>query len=139
VAIDGVQVGGLGCIVADRKESEAIAQLRASSGRSAREVWPEARAILAAAGQHTVPMFYAALESMAQLSIEDALAAPDAIVRALACLDSRIGKRRLRRMVAVKVATALEAKCLALRLSVEGIPVEAATDASSPTRGIPTR
>ena len=50
VTIDGVQVGGLGCIVAEREESEAIAQLQAASGGTARQVQGQAQAMLAGAG-----------------------------------------------------------------------------------------
>lgn len=124
VTIDGVQVGGIGCILADREESELIARNSGRPGPTGK-AWLDARNQLLAIGHHTVPMFYDSLASLASLSLDDALTSNDALVRALAYLDARLGRRRLQQLSEVTSETQLESNCLALRLAADGIRTRA--------------
>jgi hypothetical protein len=84
ISSDGVEVGGIGCIVADQEEAALIERYQQAS----------------------------------------ALTAPQAQVvadRALALLDSRLGRRRLERLACTTPATSLEAACLSFRLAADRI------------------
>ncbi len=55
------------------------------------------------------------------LSLEKSLASPNPLVRALALLDRRLGKRRLKTLRLPDNASELEQKFLGIRLKAEGI------------------
>lgn len=123
VVIDGEQVYGIGCIVADRESSAVFTRLREQgcSIGEANRLCPE-HAI--ANARHDQYQFHAAVWNYTQMSIDDALDSRDAVVRALAYMDARTGKRRLRQLSAAPPATELERVCLAARLRAEGIAAE---------------
>lgn len=77
----------------------------------------------ASGGRHVPRESVEALEASPSLSVEDALASPDALVRALAWLDRRAGKRRLRGRLArgTDGLPPLEARGLRLRCEAEVI------------------
>ena len=77
--------------------------------------------LLRRAGQYDDYGALADLEAYLSLSIEDALASPSPLVRGLAVLDRRVGKRRLRALAPHEAEHWLVRELLALRRTVEGI------------------
>ena len=113
IRFDGREVEGLSELTSRWRQE----QLRAG-GRSA----DEARGIQLSEGTHDLRQFYRALEDYLNLSIEEALASPDVLIRSLALLDRRTGKRRLRQVSAAGLHP-LEATCLAFRRRAENIRI----------------
>jgi hypothetical protein len=70
-------------------------------------------------------MFYGALFEYTNMSLESALGSADAVLRSLALLDARLGKRRLKTIRLPEDAPALERACLHVRLEAEGIAPQA--------------
>ncbi|HLG64170.1 MAG TPA: hypothetical protein VKY19_19655 [Ktedonosporobacter sp.] len=60
------------------------------------ECYEQAEKLLEQQGLYPCESFLAALENYVSLSIEDALHSPNALIRAWAMFDRRLGKRRLR-------------------------------------------
>lgn len=123
VVIDGEQVYGLGCIVADRESSEDFTRLR-EQGYSIAEANRLCREHAIANARHDQYQFHRSVWDYTQMSINDALDSRDAVIRALAYMDARTGKRRLRQLSAAPPATELERACLAARLRAEGIAAD---------------
>jgi hypothetical protein len=125
ILIDGVEVGGLGCIVADIEQSELTNAFRFEHGDARVGLVFEAQIAAmqkqADIAHHTLPMFYESVFDFTNMSLEDALQSNDAVQRALAYLDRRLGKRRLTELANVARKTELERKCLATRLRAEGM------------------
>jgi hypothetical protein len=63
------------------------------------------------------------LETYLSLSIEDALASPSPLHRALAVIDGRIGKRRLRKLAPMTDEHPLVRELFAARCAAEGVPL----------------
>lgn len=61
------------------------------------------------------------LEAYLSLAIEDALSSPGPLMRALAVVDRRVGKRRLRAMAPLRHEHPLVQELYALRCAAEGI------------------
>jgi hypothetical protein len=80
-----------------------------------------ARHILRDRGEHQVPMFCETLFAYTSMNIDDALTSKDAVIRSLAILDRRVGKRRLSVMADATPTTEMECRCLNLRLDAEKI------------------
>ncbi|MCB1044719.1 MAG: hypothetical protein KDC35_17380 [Acidobacteria bacterium] len=121
--IDGKEVGGMGCIVADREERDLIQKARLEEGVSASSAQAKAMAVLAENGRHTLPMFNHSVFSFTQLSINESLDSADAVLKSLAYLDRRLGKRRLAILSASPPKTLMERACLSLRLNSERISI----------------
>jgi hypothetical protein len=64
-----------------------------------REACRQACEIVQRQGIHTQYQFYRALNDSLNLSVEDALASPNGLIRAFAIVDKRLGKRRLAQVV----------------------------------------
>lgn len=79
-----------------------------------------ARDILRRAGEYDDYSALADLEASLSLAIEDALRSPSPLVRALAVMDRRIGKRRLRAMAPLEGEHPLVRELHALRCAAEG-------------------
>ncbi len=71
--------------------------------------------------------FIAALHRYLSLSIDDALRSEDVLIRAVAMLDRRLGKRRLRTMRLGEMEHPLVKRMLGLRLKAEGIELTASS------------
>jgi hypothetical protein len=112
IRVDGKEIEGL---------SEYTAWYRRSSLRTVSNAAADAEALQAAEGSHDLQQFYRALQEYLNLSVDEALRRDDAIIRALVFLDVRLGKRRLRLLRDTPCRSRLEAACLALRCSAEGI------------------
>ncbi len=80
-----------------------------------------AEEILDRQGVASQDSFEDALESYLNLTVEEALVSGDFIHRALAVLDRRLGKRRLRNLTLIAEEHQLVRDLLAFRLGVEGI------------------
>jgi hypothetical protein len=81
----------------------------------------EVEAGLRAAGEFSDAAALADLEAYLSLSAEDALAAVSPLVRALAVLDARVGKRRLRALAQAPDAHPLVRRMHEFRCEAEGI------------------
>jgi hypothetical protein len=111
VRFDGREVEGL---------SERTARWRRELLQAAGRSTDEAQAVQIGEGTHNLPQFYRGLEEYLNLSIDEALASPDVLIRSLALLDRRTGKRRLRQFSFAGLHP-LEAACLAFRRRAEHI------------------
>ena len=136
--LDDVEVGGIGCIPADREEWQ-LAESMKGPGITAKEAWSRGAQALQGRAHHTQTRFYEAVWSYTQLPIRDALASPDALVRSLAYLDRRTGRRRLIALSGPRPQTELEVACLSARLSVEGIPHAWIIESAAQQRVAPDR
>jgi hypothetical protein len=67
--------------------------------------------------------FIDALESYLNLSIEDAVSSANALIRAIAMLDRRVGKRRLQQVVIDATTHPLITQLYTLRCTAEHLPV----------------
>jgi hypothetical protein len=117
VVIDGEEAGGIGEITSWQNnrwfKEPGITQ-------------EEAAGELRAKGLHTRDHFVDALREYLSLPIEKALDSPDVVIRSLAILDSRTGKRRLRAICERGIDHTLERQCLALRCEADGVRAGAA-------------
>lgn len=121
VVIDGEQVWGMGCIIGDREQWALEQEIRAETGLSGREARQLAMKQRLGQARHNQDQFHSAVWDFTQMSIADALASDDAVIRSLAYLDARTGKRRLLRLASVEPGSQLERACLGARLCAEGI------------------
>lgn len=112
IRIDGDEIAGL---------SEYTAKYRRGRLRLAGHTAGDVDALQASEGSHDVEQFYRSLQDYLNMSIDEALGRDDPLIRALALLDARLGKRRLRVLWGVKCRSRLEAACLNLRCAAEGI------------------
>jgi hypothetical protein len=88
----------------------------------------------------TVGEFTRALVDYCDLSFDEAVASPYMLHRALAVLDRRLGKRRLKALVLSPAEHPLVRRLLALRLETEGVQPAAAQPvvaADAPKSGAP--
>jgi hypothetical protein len=100
ITIDGREVASFDTSSYIRRRAELTEQLMGSgealdSGQYL-EVDGRAREMLRRAGQHDDYEALVDLKTYLSLSLDEALASPSPLVRALAMLDRRLGKRRLR-------------------------------------------
>ena len=95
---------------------------RGSAGTPSR-LRDEAIAITRRAGVLSQEEFYALLHEYLRSSIAKSLKAEDAITRALAVIDARVGKRRLRQLANYPDEHPLVRMLLALRCEAEGISI----------------
>jgi hypothetical protein len=121
ILLDEKEIGGLGCIVADREQSELIDQKALELNVPNYEAQSLGDQALCAVAHHTLPMFCAALFDFTNMSVEAALGSSDAVLRSLAILDTRLGKRRLVDIKLSEDAPNLEKACLLARLEAESI------------------
>jgi hypothetical protein len=85
-----------------------------------------AREILRRAGQCDDYEAIVDLEAYLSLPIDDALTSPSPLVRALAVIDRRVGKRRLRTLQVGPLEHALVRQLYLLRCEAEGIDIQPA-------------
>jgi hypothetical protein len=85
-----------------------------------------AREILRRAGQYDDYEAIVDLEAYLSLPIDDALTSPSPLVRALAVIDRRVGKRRLRTLQVGPLEHALVRQLYLLRCEAEGIDIQPA-------------
>jgi hypothetical protein len=106
-----------------RAEADRLMDERQAWGSPAAytEAAAEAEAAVRAAGVYDDANALAELEAFLSLSVEDALRAASPLLRALAVLDARVGKRRLRALAAAPDEHPLVRTLLALRCQAEGL------------------
>jgi hypothetical protein len=124
VLLDGDEIGGLGCIVADQEQTELLSLKAAELDVPLAEARSAADQALCAVAHHTLPMFYGSLSAYLNMSVEAALASSDAVLRSLAILDRRLGRRRLAGIRLSGEASELEVGCLRARLDAEGLEAQ---------------
>jgi hypothetical protein len=130
-------------LTVDRKEAAAFAthmgwrRVRplADELMHAREAWgspaayaraeAEVRDRLRAEGEFSDAAAIEDLEAFLSMSIEDALASPSPLVRALAMLDGRLGKRRLRAFHFTENEHVLVRALHSVRCEAEGVSIDA--------------
>lgn len=88
-----------------------------------RAAYDSAREITAAKGNFARWDFTTAARRFLTLPIEDALTAEDPLIRALAVLDRRVGKSRLRKMAASKAENPVIRRLLKVRCDAENVPL----------------
>jgi hypothetical protein len=131
VTIDGREVASFDTSSYIRRRSELGAALltaqrpeigETSSPIGHLEADEKARAALRAAGQYDDYEALADLEAYLSMGVDAALKCPSPLVRALAVIDRRVGKRTLRKL-AVGEEHQLVRELYLLRCAVEGIEV----------------
>ncbi len=95
------QMGGRGWISVDGEEIHSFSDAKwwrevYLRNRDIEQSWEDAEAALKATGLFSRNSFYEALYFYLNASLEDAMDSQDPIVRGLAMLDRKLGKRRLR-------------------------------------------
>jgi len=117
IRVDGEEIAGVGDItaMAERYEYEHAAPDSDESSRPSGFRWAARR------GRQQHGGFIRSLRRLLALPIEEALESEDLIVRALALVDRRVGKRRLRSFRLAPGASELERRLLRSRLEAEGI------------------
>lgn len=130
IEIDGTEVAAMCYFQAGHARRELAEQLRVANNPTNRGpagtprwLYDEAIAITRRAGVLSQEDFYVLLHEYLRLSILAALYAEDPITRALAVLDSRVGKRRLRVLAEHPDEHPLVRMFLALRCEAEGVAV----------------
>jgi hypothetical protein len=131
ITVDGREVADFCEFRASAAYRRMAAQLRAASGavdyrdsaqRDAyREAGQQAVEIVHRQGLYNQREFYQALEHYLSLSVDDALVSPVLPIRALAVLDRRLGKRRLRALRLDGGEHALVRALFALRCEAEQV------------------
>jgi hypothetical protein len=129
IAVDGRDVASFATGVsrsATRAGAERLMDEREAWGSTAAysQACDEAAAAVRRAGVYDDADVLAELEAYLSLAVEDALGSPSPFHRALAVLDARVGKRRLRALAASPDAHALVRDLLILRCEAEGIRVQ---------------
>lgn len=104
-----------------REVAGAVNYRDPAQGDAYREAGQQAVEIVHRQGVYNQFEFYQALERYLSLSLEDALASPVLPIRALAVLDRRLGKRRLRTLRLSDGEHALVRALFALRCEAEQI------------------
>ena len=112
IEIDGREVAGLGDLVAFSEMHERAVEL-GPPVRSCAEARSEQEAI----AHHELSRFKDAVATYLNLPFDEALTSTDAVQRALAFLDARLGRRRLEALWqhGMHDRTPLEIACLELR------------------------
>ena len=126
IAVDGRDVASFATGVSWRATmagAERLMDERAAWGSPAayNQACDEAAAEVRRAGVYDDRDALAELETYLSLPMEEALASPSPLLRALAALDARVGKRRLRVLAAAPDGHPLVQQILALRCEAEGI------------------
>jgi hypothetical protein len=83
----------------------------------------DAREHVRAAGIYSDAGAIAELRAFLSMPVEEALAAPSPLLRALAVLDARVGKRRLKALAAAPDLHPLVRTLLAVRCDAEGVRI----------------
>jgi hypothetical protein len=106
-----------------RDETHRLLDAREAWGTTAayNDAMREAEASVRAAGVYDDQDALAELESYLSLPVDAALASPSPLLRSLAVLDTRVGKRRLRVLAAGPDAHPLVRALVALRCEAEGL------------------
>jgi hypothetical protein len=136
LTIDGVEVASFDTASYVTKRADLSAQIRDARGlrpygdpggkAEYLEADGEAEAILRRAGEYDDYHAIGDLEAFLSMSIESALAAASPLVRGLAVVDARVGKRRLRGLAAtVADEHPLVRRLLTLRCEAEQVPINA--------------
>jgi hypothetical protein len=120
--LDDVEVGGIGCIRADREESKLTHEIARAKRLSAPEAQKVAWVTLAERAHHPLWLFYEALKTYSRSSIEESLSSNDALARSLAYMDRRVGRRRLIDLAKQRPPTGIEVACPSMRLTAENVP-----------------
>jgi hypothetical protein len=104
-------------------ETDRLIEERDASGSPAAytQATGDAEAIVRGAGIYDDAGALDELETYLSLSVDEALASPSPLLRALAVLDARAGKRRLRALAAAPDGHPLVQALLRLRCDAEGI------------------
>jgi hypothetical protein len=92
-------------------------------GRSTDEAYDAAIAVAHREGLVHLWDFERAVVCYPGLTVDDALASPDVVIRGLAMLDRRLGKRRLQALVLRTDESPIVERLLRLRLEAEGLVV----------------
>jgi len=121
IVIDGVQVWCMGCIEGDRAPGLMADDLHEREGIPRREAYRIGDAKAHDYGFVSQYDFHQAVWDLTQVSIDDALASPSAVLRALAYMDARTGKRRLVKLAERAPRSSVERQCLKARLEAESI------------------
>jgi hypothetical protein len=131
LALDGREVMQFDTSSYVRRRAELAGELRAANGLRPYgdpgglpeylEADQAAVDILRRAGQYDDYSALADLEAYLSLPIEAALASPSPLLRGLAVLDQRVGKRRLRAMAPLETEHPVVRELYALRCEIEGI------------------
>lgn len=87
----------------------------------------EAKAILHTQGRYSREEYFAALQDYLSVSIDDALQSSNTIIKALALVDRRVGKRRLQQMAPEDFDHPLVRRLYQLRCEAEGIQIATRT------------
>jgi len=93
---------------------------KAHPARHGREKWDQAEALLEQKEVFSKDQFYLSLQQYIQLSIDAALNSSNTIIRAIALLDRRCGKRRLATLKPPDDAPNLVKECYRIRCEAEG-------------------
>jgi hypothetical protein len=126
IAIDGRDAASFATRSPDARvtaEAERLLDERDAWGSVAAydQAADEAGQAVRAAGVYSDADALAELEAYLSLPVEEALASASPLLRALALLDARVGKRRLRALAAAPDAHPLVQTVLALRCDAEGL------------------
>jgi hypothetical protein len=119
IVIDGVQVWAMGCMAAHGEAHIVYRELREREGLRGQPAHELVGAVTRRGALHNQYEFHRAVWDYTQMSIDDALACDDAIIRSLAYMDARIGKRRLLAPAGRAPSTDIEKACLGARLGAE--------------------
>jgi hypothetical protein len=96
ITVDGNEVWNMDSWIYRRAEASKIATIVGQTGLPAWDAQDLATVELDAEGLVSQSGFYAALEQYCESPIDKNLTSPQVLIRALAMLDARVGKRRLR-------------------------------------------
>lgn len=83
--------------------------------------WAQAETLLEKQGLFSKDQFYLSLQEYIQLPIDTALNSSNTIIRAIALLDRRCGRRRLEALKPPRSASDLVKECFRIRCEAEGI------------------
>jgi hypothetical protein len=143
LTVDGREIVQFDTSTYLRRRSELAAEFRAATPPQPSSDRPSeplksldadeaAAEILRRAGKYDDYGALADLEAYLSLPIEEALASPSPLVRALAVIDRRVGKRRLRALAPMKAEHPLVRELYELRCDAEGITFQPGASRSSP-------
>ena len=109
----------------DLAEELRVANNATNAGQAGTPQWlqDEAIAVTRRAGVLSQEEFYRLLHEYLRTSIADVLASDNPITRALAMIDARVGKRRLRQLASQNEEHPLARLFLTLRCEAEGIDI----------------
>ncbi|MEM1203732.1 MAG: hypothetical protein AAGN66_10930 [Acidobacteriota bacterium] len=125
LVVDGEEVANF-CTFRFYNELADTAEVLEEAGAKPRAAFREAEERLRRDGVLTQEQFYGRLEDFLRMPFDDALASSDVLIQALALLDGRLGKRRLRRMAEEPPEQPLHRRLFELRCGAEGVRIRAA-------------